>query len=499
VATRAASAALLRRRGLAKVVAVISAESLAATGPVATPLGRSMRRAGNLLITISAITPAASVFIMGQQVVQQAGTGAILCFIGAGLLALATAYVYAELSSAIPLTGAEYSMLGHAIGPSWGFMALGLNLFGGSVSLAVMALGLADYLGVVFPGVPAVPVALAVTLATTLITVLNIRVNAKITGAFLLVELATLAAMTALGATHVKNPIVDLTIHPVMATGAGLAHVSLAAMGLGMAAAIYAFNGFGGAVSFGEEMYEARTKVAWVVFASLAVAALAEITPIVAALAGAPDLKAMLGAQHPFPAFLLATGGVFVDKAVSLGLVVAIVNAMIAIGLVNARYLFCSGRDAVWPGAANRWFAAVHPRFHSPWIASLVTGSATLACCFLPLGLLVILSGANVVMLYAGVSVAVMAGRRNGSTAHGHYRMPLYPFWPVLALAGAAGVAVAGWMDPAQGRPGLISNLVVMALSAAYYRFYLRRRGGWTLRGADGKPLEQLEAEGLGA
>ena len=145
---------------------MIAAESLAATGPVATPLGRSMRRVGNLLITISAITPAASVFIMGQQVTQQAGTGAIICFLAAGVLALTTAYVYAELSSAFPLTGAEYSMLGRTLGPSWGFMALGLNLFGGAVSQGVTALGLADYLGVVIPGLPAVPVALAVTVGS---------------------------------------------------------------------------------------------------------------------------------------------------------------------------------------------------------------------------------------------------------------------------------------------------------------------------------------------
>jgi amino acid transporter len=269
-------------------------------------------------------------------------------------------------------------------------------------------------------------------------------------------------------------------------------------MGLGMAAAIYAFNGYGGAVSFGEEMHEARTNVAWVVFASLGVAALAELTPIVAALAGAPDLKAMLGASQPFPAFLLATGGRIVDQTVSLGIVVAIVNAMIAIGLVNARYLFCSGRDQVWPGAANRWFATVHPRFHSPWIASLVTGTATLACCFLPLDLLVILSGTNVVMLYAGVSVAVMVGRHNGSTAHGHYRMPLYPLWPIAALLGLAGVVFADCLDSKEGRPGLISNLVVMGLSVVYYRLYLRPRGGWTLRGADGRPLAELREEGLG-
>jgi amino acid transporter len=250
-------------------------------------------------------------------------------------------------------------------------------------------------------------------------------------------------------------------------------------------------------VYFGEEMYEARTKMAWVIFVSLAVAGLAEIVPIVSVLVGAPDLKAVLTAQQPYPAFLLAAGGPLVDKVVSLGVAFAIVNAMIAIGLINARQLFCSGRDGVWPGPINRWMAAVHPRFHSPWIATLVMGAATMAACFLDLKSLVILSGTNLVMIYGGVSLAVIAGRLNHTTDIGHYRMPLYPLWPVVSLLGLAGVAVTDLLDPESGQPSLLANLAVMAVSAAYYLFYLKRRGGWTLRAADGKPLEELEAEGL--
>jgi amino acid transporter len=457
-----------------------------------------MRRAGNLLITISAITPAASVFVIGQEAIKQAGTGAIVCFFAAGLLALMTAYVYAELSSAFPLTGAEYSMMGRTMGPAWGFMALGLNLFGGPVSQAVTALGLADYLGVVIPGLPQVPVALAVTVATALIGVLNVRLNAKITGAFLLVELAALGVMTALGVVHAHNPLLDLTLHPMAPTaGGGLAPATLATMGLGMAGAIYAYNGYGGAVYFGEEMYEARTKVAWVIFASLAVGGLAEFAPIMAALAGAPDLKAMLTADAPFNAFLTAAGGPLVNQVVSLGVAFAIINAMIAIGLINARQLFCSGRDRVWPGPLSRWAAAVHPQLHSPWIATLAMGAATIALCFLPMNQLVILSGTNVLLLYAGVSVAVIVGRINLTTATGHYRMPLYPLWPAAALIGLAGVAVTDLLDPDTGRPSLIVNGVVMAISAAYYLLYARRRGGWALRGADGRTLDELEAEAL--
>jgi len=348
-------------------------------------------------------------------------------------------------------------------------MALGLNLFGGGLGQAVTALGLAAYLAVVLPGLPALPVALAVTAATTAVTLLNIRLNAKITGAFLMVELAALGVMTVLGFGHAHRSLADIATSPLMAGGAGLTHTPWAVIGIATAGAIYAYNGYGGACYFGEEMYEARTKVAWVIFVSLAVGALAEFAPIVAAFAGAPDLKGMLNADAPFNAFLTATGGPLVNQVVSLGVAFAIINAMIAIGLINARQLFCSGRDRVWPGPLSRWAGAVHPQLHSPWIATLVMGAATIALCFVPLDLLVILSGTNVLLLYAGVSVAVIVRRINRSTALGHYRMPLFPLWPAAALVGLGAVALVNLFDPESGRPSLIANAVVMAVSAAYY------------------------------
>jgi amino acid transporter len=465
---------------------------------VVTPLGRSMRRFGALMLTLSGITPAASVFIIGQTVVQQAGTGAVLAFAGVALLGLATAYVYAEVSSAFPLTGGEYSVLGRTLGPTWGMMALGINLFGGPLGQAAFALGLADYLGDVIPGLPALPAALAVTAGTTIVTLLNIRLNAIVTGAFLAVELAALSAMTALGLFHGRQPLTDIVLHPVMTTAGGaLVPTPWPAIGLAAAGAVYAVNGYGGAMFFGEEMYEARAKVAWVVFASLAVAVVAELVPVAAALAGAPDLAAVLAAPEPFKAFLTLAGGPFMEKAVSLGVAISIVNAMIAVGLINARQLYCSGRDGVWPAPISRAMAAVHPRFHSPWIATLVMGAATAACCFVKLELLVMLTGYGLVLVYAGVAMAALAGRSNGTTAAGDYRMPAFPVWPVLTLVGAGAVAWAAVLDPVNGQPSLLANLAVSALFAAYWAFYLRRRKGWVLRGADGLPLDEGGAASL--
>jgi amino acid transporter len=458
--------------------------------PVAAPLKRSLGRLGALLITLSGVTPAASVFIMGQDVIRQAGTGAVLCFIAAALLGLATAYVYAELSSAFPLTGGEYSIIGATVGPSWGFMALGLNIVGGFLGQAVTALGLAEYLAVVVPGVPELPTALLATALVTMLSILHIRTNAWITGAFLAVELGALGLLAALGVLQPHQSLHGMLLHPVMAgAGGALTPTPLVVIGMATAGAIYAFNGYGGAVFFGEEMHEARTRMAWVVFWALGIAILAEVGPITAAMVGARDLKAVLGAEAPLPAFILDSGGVLLDKAISLGVAFAIVNAMIAIALINARQLYASARDHVWPKAWNRALGAVHGRFGSPWIACLVMGAATAASCLMDLPTLVMLTANGLVVVYAGVAIAAVAGRANGSTAEAAYRMPLYPLWPAFALVALAAVALADLADPEVGRPSLLANLGVMAASAAYYRLHLKRRGGWALRGEDGQAL----------
>ena len=240
---------------------------------------------------------------------------------------------------------------------------------------------------------------------------------------------------------------------------------------------------------FGEEMFEARRRLAWVIFWALGIAAVAEIGPVAAFALGAGDLKAVLGADNPLPAFVLTAGGGLMAKVVSLGVAFAIVNAMIAIALINARQLYASARDGVWPAAWNRALGAVHPRFGSPWISALVIGAATAASCLINLDYLVMLTANGLVLVYAGVSLAVLMGRRNGSTGGGHYRMPLFPLAPAASLFALAAVAAADLADAKSGRPSLLSNLAVMGLFAAYYALYLRRRGGWTLRGAGGEAL----------
>ncbi len=88
-------------------------------------------------------------------------------------------------------------------------------------------------------------------------------------------------------------------------------------------------------------------------------------------------------------------------------------------------------------------------------------------------------------MIYALLCVAAFAGRRNGTTAGGHYRMPLFPVPAILAFVALVYVAYQNLLDAAFGRPSLIATLLIMVVAAIYYVLVLARRTDWNLHGPD--------------
>lgn len=185
------------------------------------------------------------------------------------------------------------------------------------------------------------------------------------------------------------------------------------------------------------------------VFLALGVAVVTELVPVLAVLVGAPDLHALLSSAAPIPAFIAVAGGPTASRLMSLGIALAIFNAMIAVALMAGRQLYSTGRDRFWPPATSRALGRVHPRLGSPWNATLAMGAAALAGCLLDQKLLVILLGNGNVALYAGLCIACIVGRRSGATAHAGYRMPLFPFPPLVALAALAAVV---WFRPPRPR-----------------------------------------------
>ena len=102
-------------------------------------LRRGLKVLGTLLITLSAISPASSVFIIAPGVVAQAGSGAFWSFALAAVVGVFMAFVYAELASAYPLSGGEYAIVGRTLGKLPGFVTLGLLMVTQLLIIAVIA------------------------------------------------------------------------------------------------------------------------------------------------------------------------------------------------------------------------------------------------------------------------------------------------------------------------------------------------------------------------
>src|SRR6478609_6236930 len=337
----------------------------AATATYDAKLSRSLGVGGNVLITLSGISPASSVFILGGAALATYGTGVFWGFAIAGVISLLIAFCYAELASRHPLAGGDYSLVSRTLGPAAGVAVFFVGLITLPLIVAVFALGVADYLGVAIAGLDPVTTAVIVAVIATATACLNIRTNAWVTGAFLVVEMAALALLTLLGLIHVERPITALfDPQAIDAATGGLAPLGIAGLVIAVTQGIFSYNGYSGAVYFAEETKNARHTVARAVLWSAVITILTEIIPLAAIMLGTNSLEGLFTAELPVEGFLDERAGHAVTVFVLVSIALAIVNAIIAIALQSGRLLFAAARPRLraHPDAVDRHHRHGHVR-----------------------------------------------------------------------------------------------------------------------------------------
>lgn len=428
-----------------------------------------------LLLALSAMSPAFSVFVGGGSVLKIAGTGAALAFVFGGVLAAIAAVLYAEIAAAFPGAGGVYPALTRMLGANWSYPYVVLSCFLAFPVVALFSLGAAANLHEFAPALPQVPLAIALLVAASLIALLSVRRGAFITGCFLAVELAALVVVSAVAVMNPARGAGSVMLHPVMLSGSGLAPTPWAVLGIATVAGLWSTSGVSWAMFFAEEMQDAQRRIGRVVVWAGAVAALTIAVPVVLVVLSIADLPAVLRSDAPIVAFLgerLSPGWA---AAVSLTVAAAMFNALIAAVMGQSRFLYAAARDALFPAAVSRALVFIHPRTRTPVMATvLLAAGATL---LIPLGeqsLLILLSGN--VSDYLMIALAILAGRAAGTSGK-FFAAPLHPLFPVIGLLIGAGAIVADWADPDAGRPSIIVLLAVFSAAAVYCRWRQRKSG----------------------
>ena len=457
----------------------------------AQELSRSLRVVGNVMITLSSITPASSVFIIIPAILLAVGTGSFLALVFSAAVGVAMAFCWGELCAAYPIAGGDYAVVWHAFkgrakplaGPvSMVLFALWIDTI--VFIPAVIALGTAQYLSVIWSVDAQVAGAVVMLLAAGL-AILRVRINAFLTGVMLAIEMIALAIVTGLGLAHLRGDRIGQLFHGwVIGSGSGgVDPVSFASI-LGITSvAVFAYNGYAAPVNLSEETRGSSAGIARAILWSLVITVLAELIPTTAVLLGAPNLDQVTNADvsggSPLNAFLLATSSSTVNKIVSLAITVAILNAVVAIIIQFGRVLYSSGRDRAWPGPVNAWMSSISPGFRTPWFATALVGVlGAILCLTVTLDTIIVLTGATLVLNYALVAVGAIVGRATGATAASPYRMPAWPLPPVLAIAALV------YITTKQTQKSLLVTGITMLVGLVYWAVVIWPQKGraWNLR-----------------
>ncbi|MHA6575618.1 APC family permease [Pseudomonas yamanorum] len=378
-------------------------------------------------ITVSAVTPASSVFVIAPFAIQQAGSGVFLAFVMAALLALMFAFCYAELGRAHNSAGGEYVYAKRVFGGMAGYATFLTVLVMLLFIPPVLATGAATYLnnalGTKFDSQT---VALVIVVCSYALGILNIKLNAWITGTCLLLEVAALLVIVFIGFGNPVQPVSVLHLAPWA--------LVIGAVGIGL----FSFNGYGPAVLLAEDMKCGGKGVHKAVLWSLGLVVVIELVPITALLIGAPSLSAMISSPDPIGYLLTSHGNETLSRLVSAGIFLSVFNAIVAIVIQIGRVVFSSGRDALWTPTINKLFTRIHPRWDSPWLATLFLAIPSALLSFSSnLADLTSFSVLLIMLVYLIVALSALMSRVLLRDREHPYRMPLWPVPALLAVLGA--------------------------------------------------------------
>jgi APA family basic amino acid/polyamine antiporter len=319
--------------------------------------------------------------------------------------AVAMAFVvlcFAEAGSRVALTGGPYAYVERAFGRFAGFVVGWQLWLVGTIATAAVATIFADAALRLFPSLPPVPgrALLLVTMfaIAVVINILGVQFGARLNMASTVAKLVPLALLIVLGLLNAKA---EHFAGAALPAGDDLRRAAIIVL--------FVFAGLESALVPSGEVRDPSRTVPRAVFIALAIVTLAYILIQVAAwgvlgpsLAGRTAPLADLGeaVMGPFGAAMIGVAVVLSTFGYLCGMILAIPRA-----------LFAFARDGLLPAS----IAAVHPRFHTPWVAIVLQAVLSLALALTSAWeQLVIFANVAVLFVYLGCAAAAWQLRRAG-------------------------------------------------------------------------------------
>lgn len=283
-----------------------------------------------------------------------------------------TALSYMKMSNRFPVAGSVYAYVQRGLNHHVGFIAGWLILLDYVFVPALLYLMTANWCVELFPATPRWMWVIVFVGINTLINVRGITYTARADWIMFYVEAVVLALFIGFGLNYVLGEgggTGQLVMDPLYRPG----EMNLQFIGLACTIACLSFLGFDGISTLAEETHRPEVTIGRATMAALLCIGFLFMLQTYVATIIQPDMSKMNPDTAFFDAAELAAGDWFRKVLLVVNiLAVGIANTMNA-QAATSRVLYGMSRDNVLPGVSGL-FRKVHPRFQTPYIATIAVG-----------------------------------------------------------------------------------------------------------------------------
>ena len=457
-------------------------------------LKRSLTAMNLTLLGVGAIIGAGIFVLTGTAAAEHAGPAIVISFIFAGLGCAFAGLCYAEFASMIPIAGSAYTYgyatLGELLAWIIGWDLILEYLFAAST----VAVGWSGYfvqmLRIVGIELPAAFVnapltldgaaiqatgavvnlpAVVLVLAMTALLVVGIRESARLNNIIVYLKVTIVLLVIGFGAFYVEPanwvPFIPEQLTDA-ATGLPLAgKFGWSGIFAGAGVIFFAYIGFDAVSTAAQEAKNPQRDLPIGILASLTVCTILYILMALVMTGLVPF--AQLNVPEPVYVALNAAPALnWLKIFATLGAVAGLASVVLVMLMAQPRIFYAMSRDGLLPPI----FGRVHPKFKTPWLATIITGvTAAVFAGLFPIGILGHLVSIGTLFAFVIVCAGILVLRYRSPDLPRPFRTPFVPFVPV------GGVLICSWLMYNLPADTWLRLAVWMALGLAIYFLYGRK------------------------
>ena len=397
------------------------------------------------------------IFVLtGTAASQNAGPALVLSMIISAAGCAFSGLCYAEFSSMVPVAGSAYTYAYATIGEFVAWIIGWDLILEYALSVATVAVGWSGYfvsfardIGIVIPpalaspppdGLFNLPAAVIVFVVAALL-VIGIKQSADTNTLLVAIKSIVLVVFVVAGASYVTREHLTPFIPP---NQGAFGQFGWSGVLRGAGVMFFAYIGFDAVSTAAQEARNPARDMPIGILGSLAICTVIYMFVAVVLIGIVPYQQ--LNVADPLAVGIDATGITWLSPVIKIAALFGLFSTMLVQLLGQTRIFYSMSRDGLLP----RVFAVVHPRFRTPHLSTMLTGTIiALMAGLTPIAVLGQLVSIGTLLAFVLVSIGIIILRKTAPDVPRPFRTPWVPTVPILGalicLAQMLGLPWATW------------------------------------------------------